>query len=231
MTSLVVNFKKGKDIYEGPDLSSSYGGLYYPWVYISDPLTGKNKLMPPSGLVAGVYAYTDTQRGVHKAPAGTGVGRIKTITGMEYATTKSEHDLMHPAKINVIRSIPDAGDCIWGASTLTSDPEWKYINIRRLFMMIKVSIYRATQWVVFEPNDQILWGKVNRNITAFLTGVWRSGALVGAAPEQAFFVKVDGENNPQDAIDRGELHIDIGIAPVKPAEFVIFTIRQKAPLE
>lgn len=226
-----VAFCKGKDAYEGSAFASSYGALYYPWVYIPDPLTGKNKLMPPSALIAGVYAYSDNQRGVHKAPAGTGVGRMKTITGLETIVTKSEHDLMHPAKVNVIRTIPNSGDCIWGACTLSSDPEWKYVNVRRLFMMLRVSIYRATQWVVFEPNDAILWGKVNRNITAYLTGIWRSGALFGAAAEQAFFVKVDGENNPQDAIDRGELHIDIGVAPVKPAEFIIFTIRQKSPIE
>ena len=148
---------------------------------------------------------------------------------MERNTSKGEQDYLHPRNVNVLRSITGAGDCVWGANTLSADPEWKYINIRRLFIMVRVSIARATQWVVFEPNDKLLWGKVKRNVSAYLSNVWRTGALVGDSEDQAFYVKVDEENNPQSSIDAGELHIDIGIAPVKPAEFVIFTITQKSP--
>ncbi|WP_372371227.1 phage tail sheath family protein [Candidatus Uabimicrobium sp. HlEnr_7] len=226
----VKDFKSGTGKYKGEKgLASSYGSLYYPWVYISDPATGRKKLVPPSGHIAGIYAYTDNKRGVHKAPAGIGVGALKTIVGMERSTSKGEQDFLHPRNINVLRSITGAGDCVWGANTLSADPEWKYVNIRRLFIMVRVSIARATQWVVFEPNDKLLWGKVKRNVSAYLSNVWRSGALVGDTEDQAFYVKVDEENNPQSSIDAGELHIDIGIAPVKPAEFVIFTVTQKSP--
>ncbi|BBM87995.1 phage tail sheath C-terminal domain-containing protein [Candidatus Uabimicrobium amorphum] len=226
----VADFKNGTGNYKGEKgLATSYSALYYPWVYITDPATGRKKLVPPSGHIAGIYAYTDNKRGVHKAPAGMGVGSLKTIVGMERNTSKGEQDYLHPRAINVLRSITGAGDCVWGASTLSADPEWKYINIRRLFIMVRVSIARATQWVVFEPNDKLLWGKVKRNVSAYLSNVWRTGALVGDSEDQAFYVKVDEENNPQSSIDAGELHIDIGIAPVKPAEFVIFTITQKSP--
>jgi len=208
------------------NFNSSYGALYYPWVFVSDPLTGKKKLVPPSGAVAGTYAYTDSTRGVHKAPAGTSEGYLDSVIGVESIVTKGEHDKLNPAGINVIRSLP-AGICIWGARTLSNDPEWLYINIRRLFLYIEESIDKATQWVVFEPNDPALWGSVKRNITAFLLRVWRDGALFGSVPEEAFFVKIDEENNPPEVRDVGQLIIDIGVAPVKPAEFVIIRISQK----
>ncbi|MCL6590424.1 MAG: phage tail sheath subtilisin-like domain-containing protein [Firmicutes bacterium] len=206
--------------------NSSYGALYYPWVYINDPLTGNKKLVPPSGVVAGTYAYTDTARGVHKAPAGVEEGKLDSVVGVETIVTKGEHDLLNPAGVNVIRPMP-AGICIWGARTLSVDPEWLYVNVRRLFLFLEESIEEGTQWVVFEPNDPGLWGKVKRNLTAFLTRVWRDGALAGSVPEEAFFVKVDAENNPPEVRDVGQLIIEVGAAPVKPAEFVIIRISQK----
>ncbi len=215
------------DIKTFKNFSSTYGALYYPWVYISDPLNGgQKKLVPPSGVVAGTYAYTDANRGVHKAPAGITDGYLDSVNGVETVVTKNEQELLNPIGINVIRSFP-AGICIWGARTLSADPEWTYVNVRRLLIYIEKSLYKGTQWVVFEPNDPNLWGNVKRNITAFLTKVWRDGALFGSTPEEAFFVKVDAENNPQETRDLGQLIIDVGVAPVKPAEFVIIRISQK----
>ena len=223
----VLDFKKGTGDFAGNAFNNSYGALYYPWIKIGDPLTGKNKLIPPSGAVAGTYAYTDTTRGVHKAPAGIADGYLDSVVGIERIITKGEQDLLNPEGINVIRSFPSSGICLWGARTITSDPEWKYINIRRLFLFLEESIDKATRWVVFEPNDEKLWGTVNRNITAFLLRVWRDGALFGSTAEEAFFVKIDRENNPPEVRDAGQLIIEVGVAPVKPAEFVIIRIKQK----
>lgn len=206
---------------------SSFGALYYPWIEVSNPLTGKRIFTPPSGAVVGTYSHTDVVRGVHKSPAGTQEGYLNSALGLKIMVTKGEQDVLNPLGINVIRNMPGAGICIWGARTLTSDPEWKYINIRRLFLFLEESILKATQWVVFEPNDPKLWGSVKRNITAFLTRVWRDGALFGATADEAFFVKVDEENNPPEVRNAGQLIIEIGCAPVKPAEFVIIRISQK----
>lgn len=223
----VKAFKSATGTYTGNAFNNSYGALYYPWVYINDPLTGKKKLAPPSGVIAGTYAYTDSARGVHKAPAGISEGYLDWVVGLERIVTQGEHDLLNPAGINVIRSFPSAGICIWGARTLSADSEWQYVNVRRLLLYIEESVDEGTQWVVFEPNDPALWGKVKRNITAFLLRVWRDGALLGNTPEQAFFVKVDEENNPAEVRDAGQLIIEIGVAPVKPAEFVIIRISQQ----
>jgi len=222
----VKDFKSATGAYSGNAFNSSYGALYYPWIYVSDPLTGKKKLIPPSGAVAGTYAYTDSARGVHKAPAGISEGYLDSVVGVERIVTKGEHDVLNPANINVIRSLP-SGICIWGARTLSADSEWLYVSVRRLLLYIEESIDEGTQWVVFEPNDPALWGKVKRNITAFLLRVWRDGALFGATPDEAFFVKVDEENNPPEVRDAGQLIIEVGVAPVKPAEFVIIRISQK----
>ncbi len=221
-----AEFKKATGTYAGNAFNSSYGALYYPWLKISDPLTGKNRLVPPSGLVAGTYAYTDSTRGVHKAPAGISDGYLDSAVGIERIITRGEHDVLNPLGVNVIRSFP-TGISLWGARTLSADPEWKYVNVRRLLLFIEESIDEGTQWLVFEPNDEKLWGKVKRNITAFLLRVWRDGALFGSTPEEAFFVKVDAENNPPEVRDAGQLIIEVGVAPVKPAEFVIIRISQK----
>ena len=203
---------------------SKFATLYYPWIKISGP-DGRPMLVPPSGHMAGVYARSDNERGVHKAPANEVVrGALEAAMPV----TKGEQDLLNPIGVNCIRSFTGRGIRVWGARTLSSDPAWRYINVRRLFNFVEKSIERGTQWVVFEPNDPDLWARVRRDVGAFLTGVWRSGALFGLTPEQAFFVKCDEELNPPDVRDRGQLIIEIGLAPVKPAEFVIFRLSQFA---
>lgn len=202
---------------------SKYGAFYFPWIQVYDPDKG-NIFVPPSGHIAGVYSRTDAERGVHKAPANE---IIRGALGMKYNVSKGEQDLMNPKGINAIRYMNGAIR-IWGARTLSTDPSWRYINVRRLFIMVESSIERATQWVVFEPNDHRLWKRVQRTISSFLTLLWRQGALMGTSPEQAFYVKCDDETNPPEVIDAGQLVVEIGLAPVKPAEFVIFRIGQMA---
>jgi uncharacterized protein len=202
---------------------SKYATLYWPWVKVFDPLSGTAIFVPPSGHVAGIWARSDDTRGVHKAPANE---VIRGAISLELNITKGEHDQLNPNGINCIRSFPGRGIRVWGARTISSDPAWRYLNVRRLFNFVEESIFEGTQWVVFEPNDQRLWGRVKRTINSFLLRVWRDGALFGATPDQAFFVKCDEENNPAEVRDAGQLIVDIGIAPVKPAEFVVFRIAQ-----
>ena len=201
---------------------SKYGAYYFPWIQVYDPERG-NVYIPPSGHVAGVYARTDNERGVHKAPANE---IMRGALGLRYQISRGEQDILNPRGINCIRLMQGNGIRIWGARTLSSDPSWRYINVRRLFIIVETSIERATQWVVFEPNDFRLWKRVTRTIASFLTLVWRQGALMGETPEKAFFVKCDEETNPPEVIDVGQLIVEIGLAPVKPAEFVIFRIGQ-----
>jgi phage tail sheath protein FI len=202
---------------------SKYATLYWPWVKVFDPLSGQAKFVPPSGHMAGIWARSDDQRGVHKAPANE---VVRGAISLELQITKAEHDQLNPNGINAIRSFPGRGIRVWGARTLSSDPAWRYLNVRRLFNYVEESILEGTQWVVFEPNDMALWERVKRTIGSFLLGVWRQGALFGATPQEAFYVKCDAETNPPDVVDRGQLIVEIGIAPVKPAEFVIFRIAQ-----
>ncbi|HET9657736.1 MAG TPA: phage tail sheath C-terminal domain-containing protein [Kineosporiaceae bacterium] len=210
---------------------SAYAAAYYPRVLVDNPLapagaTGRDRYLtvPPSGHIAGVWARTDALRGVHKAPANE---VLRGIVRLENDITAGEQDLLNPRGINCLRSFGSGGMRIWGARTLsTTDPSWRYIPVRRLFIYLEESIRRGTQWAVFEPNDTDLWERVKRTITAFLRGVWRSGALVGATPEQAFYVKCDETNNPPESVDEGKLIVEIGVCPVKPAEFVIFRISQ-----
>ncbi len=202
---------------------SKYGAYYFPWIQVYDPDKG-NIFVPPSGHIAGVYSRVDSERGVHKAPANE---IVRGALNLKYNVSRGEQDLLNPKGINAIRFMSGAIR-IWGARTLSSDPSWRYINVRRLFIMVEVSIERATQWVVFEPNDHRLWKRVTRTIASFLTLMWRNGALMGTAPEQAFFVKCDAETNPPEVVDAGQLICEIGLAPVKPAEFVIFRIGQMA---
>ncbi len=201
---------------------SKYGAYYFPWIQVYDPERG-NVFMPPSGHVAGVYSRVDNERGVHKAPANE---IVRGALGLKYNISKGEQDILNPKGINCIRTMQGGGIRIWGARTLSSDTSWRYINVRRLFIMVETSIERATQWVVFEPNDHRLWKRVSRTISSFLTLVWRQGALFGETPEKAFYVKCDEETNPPETIDVGQLIVEIGLAPVKPAEFVIFRIGQ-----
>src|SRR6266545_2983404 len=210
---------------------SAFGAAYYPHVVVPNPLAragatnGERFLtVPPSGHVAGVWARTDAARGVWKAPANE---VVRGITRLETEVTNGEQDLLNPQSVNCIRSFGANGIRIWGARTLAAtDQSWRYINVRRLFIFIEETIRRGTQWVVFEPNDAELWARVRRTVAAFLRGMWMQGALVGATPEQAFFILCDETNNPPSSVDEGKLVVEIGVAPVKPAEFVIFRISQ-----
>jgi len=204
---------------------SSYAALYYPWIEVSDPITNKIIAVPPSGHMAGVWARNDNTRGVHKAPANE---VVQGAVGTQYHTTKGEQDTLNPNGVNCIRSFPGRGIRVWGARTLTSDPAWRYISVRRLFNYVEKSIENGTQWIVFEPNNRKLWARVRRDITAFMKTVWRDGALFGSSPDEAFYVKCDDELNPPESRDLGRLIIEIGMSPVKPAEFVIFRISQWA---
>jgi phage tail sheath protein FI len=197
---------------------SKYGAYYFPWIQIVG-----GKYIPPSGHVAGIYARSDSERGVHKAPANE---IVRGCVGLKYHVTKGEQDVLNPNGINCIRSFPGRGIRVWGARTLSSDSSWQYLNVRRLFIMIEESISMGTQWVVFEPNDRVLWNRISRDISAFLYTQWLSGALVGATPQEAFYVKCDQETNPEEIIQQGKVIIEIGIAPSRPAEFVIFRITQ-----
>jgi phage tail sheath protein FI len=201
---------------------SKYATLYWPWFTVMGP-NGKPMTMPPSGYVAGVWARNDDTRGVHKAPANE---IVRGVLELPSGLTRREHDQLNPVGINCVRAFPGQGIRIWGARTLSSDPEWRYLNVRRLFNYVEKSILNGTNWVVFEPNDHYLWSAVNRTISMFLRRVWRSGALFGNTPEEAFYVKCDAENNPEENRDAGILTVDIGIAPVKPAEFVVFRLAQ-----
>ncbi|GAB4324333.1 MAG: phage tail sheath family protein [Dehalococcoidia bacterium] len=208
---------------------SQYAALYYPWIQVANPTPGAQSttmLMPPSGHIAGIWARNDNERGVHKAPANE---VVRGALGLEINVTHTEQGILNPNGVNCIRSFPGRGIRVWGARTLSSDGSWRYINVRRLFNYVEKSIERGTQWVVFEPNDRDLWERVKRDVRAFLKTVWSSGALFGSTPDEAFWVKCDDENNPPEARDLGQLYIDIGIAPVKPAEFVIFRIGQFTP--
>lgn len=202
---------------------SKYAALYYPWISVSQ--AGKRFTIPPSGHIAGVYARSDNERGVHKAPANE---VIRGVLETEKLITTGEQNVLNPEGINCIRAFSGRGIRIWGARTLSKDAAWRYINVRRLFNFVEESIEQGTQWVVFEPNDPNLWARVKRDVGAFLTTVWRDGALFGRTADEAFFVKCDEELNPPESRDQGKLIIEIGLAPVKPAEFVIFRVSQLA---
>jgi phage tail sheath protein FI len=204
---------------------SSYAALYYPWIQVMDPITNRPMNIPPSGHMAGIWARNDTTRGVHKAPANE---VVQGAIGLAYGTTKGEQDTLNPVGVNCIRAFPGRGIRVWGARTLSSNPSWRYLNVRRLFNFVEKSIENGTQWVVFEPNDQDLWARVRRDIGAFLKTVWANGALFGTTADQAFYVKCDAELNPPESRDLGLLITEIGLCPVKPAEFVVFRISQWA---
>ena len=203
-----------------------YGACYFPWIMVRDAVTDAQVPAPPSGHMAGIYARTDTERGVHKAPANV---TIRGALGVTQMITRAEQDVLNPAGINCIRFFTREGVRVWGARTLAPEASnWRYLNVRRLFNMIEESIAISTRWVVFEPNDEPLWKNIQRDVGAFLTLLWSQGALAGGRPEEAFFVKCDEETNPPEVVDAGQVVAVIGIAPVKPAEFVIFRIGQSA---
>lgn len=209
--------------------TSSYSTTYFPWLYVADPLTPKQAepvAVPPSGHIAGVWARTDIERGVHKAPANAAIAGVLNLT---YRVTGAEQGDLNSKGVNCIRYFSTEGIRVWGARTRAEESsEWRYLNVRRLCIMIEESIKRNTHWVVFEPNDPTLWKSVKNEIAGFLSNVYRDGALVGATPEQAFFVKCDAETNPPESVDQGQLITVVGVSPVKPAEFIIFKIAQNA---
>lgn len=207
----------------GNRIDTKYAAFYAPWLKIVDPATGMVKDVPPGGHIAGIYARTDNQRGVHKAPANE---PLLGVVGLEHTFTTADQDILNPRGVNLIRAFPNRGIRVWGARTVSSDPLWKYVNVRRLFLYIEESIAEGTQWVVFEPNDHRLWARVRQSVGDFLTATWRSGALMGRTPEEAFFVKCDETTMTKNDIANGRLIVVIGVAPVRPAEFVIFRLAQ-----
>jgi hypothetical protein len=204
---------------------SKMAALYYPWIEVMNPLTKRPMMCPPSGHVAGVWCRVDGTRGVHKAPANE---VILGANGLGFQITQAEQGGLNKVGINCVRSFPGRGIRIWGARTLSSDPEWRYVNVRRLFNYVSESIMEGTQWSVFEPNDQLLWMRLSASVRAFLLRVWRSGALFGSTPDEAFYVKCDAETNPPEVVEAGQVVCEIGISPVKPAEFVVFRLSQFA---
>ena len=211
-------------------IDSKYAALYYPWIRIANPLAATDPTqpseidVPPSGSVCGVYARSDVQRGVWKAPAN------ETVTGaigLQRDVRFGEQEVLNPLGINCIRALPNRGIRVWGARTLSSDPEWKYVNIRRYFLYLEASIDRGTQWAVFEPNGEALWANVRTTVSDFLYNEWVSGALLGSTPKEAFFVRCDRSTITQNDLDNGRLICLVGVAAIKPAEFVIFRIGQK----
>jgi uncharacterized protein len=200
-----------------------FAAFYFPWIRVRDVLSGEIVDVPPSGHIAGICARTDAMRGVHKAPANETVRGALDVT---QRLTNAEQGVLNQAGVNAIRYFSRDGIRVWGARTLATDAEWRYLNVRRLMNMIEESIQQGTNWVVFEPNDPLLWRQVRRDVGAFLKRVYLDGALFGRTPEEAYFVKCDEETNPPEVVDAGQLVVVIGVAPVKPAEFVVFRISQ-----
>lgn len=215
-TNDVVNFR---DMYD-----STYAAMYHPWLQMFDAGAKRADYFPPSGAMAGIYARSDNAQGVHKAPANE---VVRGCTGLSCNYNTGEQDILNPIGVNLIRSFPGRGIRVWGARTISSNGLWKYLNVRRLFIYVEESIKANTNWVVFEPNSETLWGRVTRTISSFLATCWRDGALAGSSPDQAFFVECGPTTMTADDVDNGRLICKIGIAPVKPAEFVIFQITQK----
>ncbi|MCG8362270.1 MAG: phage tail sheath subtilisin-like domain-containing protein [Pseudanabaenales cyanobacterium] len=210
---------------------SMFGAVYYPWIKVANPRTGGRPIMvPPSGHMMGIWCRTDESRGVFKAPANE---TPRGVIGLAYETNMREQELLNPLGINCIRNFANynRGYKVWGARTLVEpdNVQWRYISVRRLISYIEKSIEIGTQWVVFEPNDQDLWARVTRTVTGFLTRLWRDGALFGASPAEAFYVKCDGEINTHETMMLGRLYVEIGVCPVRPVEFVVFRISQWAP--
>lgn len=209
---------------------SKYAALYHPWIEIFDPTERaaqgappKRLLLPPSGFVCGIYARSDIERGVHKAPANE---VVRGLTRFEANINKGRQDVLNPEGINALRFFEGRGNRVWGARTISSDPEWKYVNVRRLFIYLEHSIDKGTQWAVFEPNNDRLWANIRQTVEDFLLVLWKNGALLGQKPEDAYFVRCDRTTMTQNDIDNGRMICLIGVAPVKPAEFVIFRVGQ-----
>ena len=209
----------------GQVADTKYGAFYYPWITVNDPRSGGRVTIPPGGAVCGIYALTDSTRGVFKAPANQVVAGALDV---EFDMDQGTQEVINSKGVNVIRRFPERGIRVWGARTMSSDPLWKYVNVRRLFIFLEASIYNSTQWVVFESNDSRLWARVKQAVTLFLRTQWREGALLGVKEEEAFTVAVGrGETMSEDDVLNGRLIVEIGIAPIRPAEFVVFRVFQK----
>jgi hypothetical protein len=205
---------------------SNYAAMYYPWLQVANPTPGAastTMMMPPSAHMAGIWARSDNERGVHKAPANE---VVRGALGLELNVTHGEQGLLNPQGVNCVRAFPGRGIRVWGARTISSDPEWRYLNVRRLFNFVEKSIEGGTQWAVFEPNDERLWAKIIRSATGFLRRQWLEGALFGKSEDEAFFVKCDEETNPPEVRQAGQVITVIGVNIVETAEFVIFRVGQ-----
>ncbi len=218
-----------KELYKTKDLleyrsmiDSTYAAMYHPWVQVFDRSSNKAAYIPPSGAVMGVYSRTDISRGVHKAPA----NEVVMCTGLSFNYTKEEQDILNPEGVNLIRSLPGQGIRIWGARTASSNTSFRYVNVRRLFIFVEESIKANTNWVVFEPNDATLWQRVSLTVSSFLDGLWRNGMLAGGSASESYFVEIGPSTMSRDDIMSGKLICNIGIAPSRPAEFVIFRVTQ-----
>ena len=205
-------------------LNSSYGALYHPWLKVPGG-SADSVVMPPSGFIAGAFARVDTVSGVHKPPANIGFNGVVDVL---VDITNTQQETLNLVHINCLRSFPNRGVVIWGARTLSSEPEWKYLNVRRLFNFIEESIYKGTLWAAFEPNGEMLWAAIRSTVEAFLTQLWREGMLQGGKADDAFFVQCDRSLHTQADLDNARLHINIGLAPLKPAEFIVIKMEQSA---
>lgn len=205
-------------------LDSTYAALYYPWIRTQDPVTGQQINLPPSGFVAGIYARNDTEKGVHKAPANE---VVRSALGFEVLLNKAQQDVLNPEGVNCFRYFEGRGFLLWGARTISSDPEWKYVNLRRYFAYLERSIDKSTQWAVFMNNGETLWAKVKQTIEDFLFTEWKNERLMGSKPDEAYFVRCDRSTMTQNDLDNGRMICLIGVAPFRPAEYVIFRIGQK----
>ena len=223
----VVDSVKGQTIAEVRAMralyDSSHAAFYYPWVRILDPVTQQENHYPPSGFVAGIYARNDIERAVYKAPANE---VVNLAIGFETLLNKGQQEVLNPEGVNCFRYFEGRGMRLWGARTMSSDPEWKYVNLRRYFAYLERSIDKGTQWAVFEPNGERLWANVRSTVADFLLNEWQNGALLGDKPEKAYFVKCDRSTMTQNDLDNGRLVCLVGVAPLRPAEFVIFRIGQ-----
>lgn len=229
LKSRVAVFDMPKDMYKPKDLieyrnviDSTYAAMYHPWIQVFDRSSNKSDFVPPSGAVMGIYSRTDVNRGVHKAPA----NEIVFCTGLKVNYTKAEQDILNPEGVNLIRAIPGQGIRVWGARTASSNTAFKYVNVRRLFIYVEESIKANTNWVVFEPNDPALWQRVSLTISSFLDSMWRTGMLAGSTPSEGYFVEIGSSTMSREDIMNGRLICNIGIAPSRPAEFVIFRVTQ-----
>jgi phage tail sheath protein FI len=206
--------------------------IFFPRVKVADPLDEfRLNDMPASGMVAGIFSRTDSERGVWKAPAGIDAA-LRGAQGLSYKLTDQENGQLNPLGVNCLRTFPVYGSVVWGARTLQGDDrrasEWKYVPVRRLALFLEESLYRGTQWVVFEPNDEPLWAQIRLNVGAFMQNLFRQGAFQGRTPREAYFVKCDKETTTQNDINLGIVNIVVGFAPLKPAEFVVIKIQQMA---